>query len=150
MPGKEDKKQYFATVRQRLVEIKKGSATSTQSHAEGLLNRDPRDHRPEEQGAHSDAIAIHGQALGAATLRLIDRAIEKIDADVLHMKDPTTKSGDYGLCEGCEEPIAPKRLDSVPYAKHCRECQEKLEFASTASVVRKGYCSKPSSHARAS
>src|SRR5512145_699850 len=49
----------------------------------------------------------------------IDRALRKlIDAPE-----------DYGLCEECEEAIAPKRLALLPYAAYCPACQSKRDPA---------------------
>jgi len=47
----------------------------------------------------------------------IESALSKIDG------------GLYGLCEECEEPIARKRLDILPWARHCVACQSKSEAA---------------------
>ena len=33
----------------------------------------------------------------------------------------------YGICTNCEKPIGPKRLEAVPWAQHCIECQALLE-----------------------
>ena len=33
----------------------------------------------------------------------------------------------YGICTNCENPIQPKRLEAVPWAQHCIECQALLE-----------------------
>ncbi len=33
----------------------------------------------------------------------------------------------YGYCVNCENPIQPKRLEAVPWASHCIECQALLE-----------------------
>jgi len=35
--------------------------------------------------------------------------------------------GSYGVCEKCEDPIAPKRLDAVPWARLCLRCQSQVE-----------------------
>ena len=35
--------------------------------------------------------------------------------------------GTYGVCEECEVPIAPRRLDAVPFARLCVACQQRLE-----------------------
>jgi DnaK suppressor protein len=35
--------------------------------------------------------------------------------------------GNFGQCISCGEEINPKRLDAVPWTRHCIECQEKLE-----------------------
>jgi DnaK suppressor protein len=50
-----------------------------------------------------------------AFLHLIDEALKRI------------QSGPYGLCANCEEEINQKRLDAVPWAKYCVDCQEKQE-----------------------
>jgi DnaK suppressor protein len=34
------------------------------------------------------------------------------------------KDGSYGTCQECEEEIEAKRLDAVPWARYCLECQE--------------------------
>jgi DnaK suppressor protein len=49
------------------------------------------------------------------TLGLIDQALERI------------KKGAYGVCEVCESELAQKRLEAVPWARHCTACQEKHE-----------------------
>lgn len=35
--------------------------------------------------------------------------------------------GIYGECENCGNDINERRLDAVPWARHCISCQEKLE-----------------------
>jgi RNA polymerase-binding transcription factor len=35
--------------------------------------------------------------------------------------------GSYGLCVECQKDVQGKRLDAVPWARHCIECQEKQE-----------------------
>ena len=35
--------------------------------------------------------------------------------------------GSFGQCISCGEEINPKRLEAVPWTRHCIECQEKLE-----------------------
>ncbi len=34
---------------------------------------------------------------------------------------------EYGTCQNCEKDINPKRLDAVPWARYCWECQELVE-----------------------
>jgi DnaK suppressor protein len=41
----------------------------------------------------------------------VEAAIARIDA------------GTYGACVRCGRPIAPERLDALPWAAHCIECQ---------------------------
>jgi DnaK suppressor protein len=53
----------------------------------------------------------------AALLRQIDRALAKLE----------DAPEDFGLCESCEEEIAPKRLALVPHATLCVPCQAKRD-----------------------
>jgi DnaK suppressor protein len=53
----------------------------------------------------------------AALVQRIDRALRKL-ADAPE---------DFGLCEECEEEIAPKRLALVPYTTLCVGCQAKRD-----------------------
>ncbi|MDT8287561.1 MAG: TraR/DksA C4-type zinc finger protein, partial [Elusimicrobiales bacterium] len=45
----------------------------------------------------------------------IEAALRKID------------HGIYGLCEQCQKPIAPKRLNALPSARYCLTCQAGAE-----------------------
>ena len=44
-------------------------------------------------------------------LELVDEALARLDA------------GTYGRCVRCGEPIAPDRLDALPWAARCIDCQ---------------------------
>ena len=46
------------------------------------------------------------------TLLLIDQALLRID------------QGTYGVCVHCQGQMQEKRLEAVPWARHCLECQE--------------------------
>ena len=48
-------------------------------------------------------------------LGLIDGALARI------------KAGTYGTCSECEEELQQKRLEAVPWARHCVTCAEKHE-----------------------
>jgi len=37
------------------------------------------------------------------------------------------QDGSLGQCISCGQEINPKRLEAVPWTRHCIECQEKLE-----------------------
>ena len=34
---------------------------------------------------------------------------------------------EYGECQNCEKAITPKRLEAIPWARYCLECQELVE-----------------------
>ena len=50
-----------------------------------------------------------------AMLNMIDEALKRI------------RSEEYGTCLNCQEEMQQKRLEAVPWAKHCISCQEKAE-----------------------
>jgi DnaK suppressor protein len=49
------------------------------------------------------------------TLKLIEDAIARVE------------DGDYGDCLNCGKEIQPNRLDAIPWAPYCRDCQELVE-----------------------
>jgi RNA polymerase-binding protein DksA len=48
-----------------------------------------------------------------AELRRVDAALARIDG------------GDYGTCESCGSPIAPERLEAIPWSATCIDCARK-------------------------
>ena len=48
-------------------------------------------------------------------LQMVDAALSRI------------REGSFGECISCGKEINPKRLEAVPWTRHCIECQEKLE-----------------------
>ena len=48
-------------------------------------------------------------------LQMVDAALERI------------REGTFGECISCGEEINAKRLEAVPWTRHCIACQEKLE-----------------------
>ena len=48
-------------------------------------------------------------------LQLIQEALERME------------TGGFGACVACNGEMQQKRLDAVPWARHCIECQEKQE-----------------------
>jgi RNA polymerase-binding transcription factor len=48
-------------------------------------------------------------------LQMVERALSRI------------QEGSFGQCIACGRDINPKRLEAVPWTRHCIECQEKLE-----------------------
>lgn len=66
------------------------------------------------QMSHDEFLNMRLNKIEWDTLRLIDEALDRL------------QTGDYGTCMRCEEPISPKRLKALPWAKYCVRCQEKL------------------------
>ena len=55
-------------------------------------------------------LTIRGEL--AQRRRQIESALEKMGR------------GEYGICENCGRPIAPERLEALPFVSLCIECQE--------------------------
>ena len=52
------------------------------------------------------------------------------DRQILQMVDGALariREGCFGVCFSCGKEINAKRLEAVPWTRHCIECQEKLE-----------------------
>jgi DnaK suppressor protein len=58
----------------------------------------------------------------ARTLEQDFRLLRQIETALGRFRD-----GTFGICEGCHEEIAPKRLRAIPWATRCISCQERLE-----------------------
>jgi DnaK suppressor protein len=58
----------------------------------------------------------------ARTLEQDFCSLREVDAALGRLRD-----GTFGICGRCEEEIAPKRLQAIPWAAYCVSCQEKAE-----------------------
>lgn len=65
--------------------------------------------------AYTKELLVSMSANDRQMLTLIDEALERIEA------------GEYGKCIHCGEPVQEKRLEAVPWARHCLRCQDLQE-----------------------
>jgi DnaK suppressor protein len=72
---------------------------------------------PEEQCVHEFV-----RGLDFALIEMKSRTLERI-----HDALGRLEVGNYGLCADCDEPIAKARLQALPFAERCRDCQEGRE-----------------------
>jgi DnaK suppressor protein len=63
------------------------------------------------QKSHDEWLFLNQNRLEIELLREVEDALHRLD------------EGTYGTCQACEEPISPKRLDAIPWAKYCVRCQ---------------------------
>lgn len=63
------------------------------------------------ENENSDVLK-HLQIDAEYELRLINKAIDRIDAD------------EYGICDTCGDDISEQRLEALPYANECIKCAE--------------------------
>jgi DnaK suppressor protein len=64
--------------------------------------------------SHEEFISLRRNSLDFEMLRLVEKALERID------------SGEYGVCQECDEEISEKRLLVLPWAEYCVGCQDQL------------------------
>ena len=66
------------------------------------------------QLSHDEFLQLRLNALDYHNLREVDEALERL------------KDDEYGICLDCEEKIAPRRLQAIPWARYCVGCQERI------------------------
>ncbi|NLX06450.1 MAG: TraR/DksA family transcriptional regulator [Phycisphaerae bacterium] len=112
-------KTQLEQYRKMLEERREELVSSVRSYAEDVpdvglqgASGDSADH-----ASNDYAVELFGAILEkqAGTLEEVDRALGKVQA------------GEYGLCESCGEAIVAKRLKVIPWARYCRDCQEKQD-----------------------
>ena len=88
--------------------------------------------RTEEEGRQADddqTVDLADKAANSYTKEFLF-GMTNTDRTILSMIDAALKriqSNEYGLCANCQEEMQQKRLEAVPWAKHCISCQEKME-----------------------
>jgi DnaK suppressor protein len=108
-------KRKMRSFRDRLLDRREGLVGQVQ--AAELYSRE-RDAEATQDPADMAANAYTKELLVSMSdndrqlLNSIDEALERIE------------DGDYGKCARCGEPLPEKRLEAVPWARHCIRCQD--------------------------
>ena len=82
---------------------------------------------------YSDLVQGAGDPEDAATADvLVDLNLAEIDRDAQELRAiqdalARLRRGEYGYCQRCGEEIAPGRLEAMPQATLCVQCQEQIE-----------------------
>ncbi len=100
--------------RQRLLARREEVLSGLSLRFDGMAAMGPIADDDRAQISHSEYLSLHRNRMDFTQLRLVEEALDRIEA------------GDYGICLECEEPIAPKRLKAVSWARYCVKCQEKM------------------------
>lgn len=82
--------------------------------AAGIVARreEPNDPADLAEQNHEEWLFLNQNAHNAGLLRQVEEALERIE------------EGTYTVCADCGKPISQKRLQAVPWAKHCIACAE--------------------------
>ena len=65
--------------------------------------------------SYNKEFLFHQSNADRQLLQMVENALARI------------REGNFGECISCGKEINSKRLDAVPWTRHCIECQEKLE-----------------------
>jgi len=102
---------YKKILEKKAEEVRR--SMSAQKAAQVVARLDvPSDEGDLSQQHHEEWIFLNRNTIEVKLLREISDALRRIDRD------------DYGTCLECSEPISPKRLDAVPWARYCVTCQD--------------------------
>jgi DnaK suppressor protein len=113
-PGKTER--YRRVLQRKVQELRAG--LSARRAAEVVSRPDePLDFGDWCQKSHDEWLFLNQNRIEMELLRDLESALRRIDA------------GSFGICQGCEEPIAAKRLDAIPWARFCIPCQENAATA---------------------
>ena len=105
--------QYHKALEAKADELRR--SMSAQKVAQLVSRLDvPSDEGDLSQQSHEEWIFLNRNTLDMKLLREVQAALRRIQQST------------YGVCAACEEPISPKRLAAVPWAKFCVLCQERI------------------------
>ncbi|HTM47661.1 MAG TPA: TraR/DksA family transcriptional regulator [Bryobacteraceae bacterium] len=97
-----------------LLEKRQTVLSSLGTNADALLAGDRVSDEDQAQHSLAEAVSLRLNRFEYLQLRQIQEALERLELD------------EFGVCLSCREPIAPKRLRALPWAKFCVKCQERI------------------------
>jgi DnaK suppressor protein len=112
------RKKFLAKMRERLMDMKAKLLTEidTELKAEREGNKDEGldtyDLASEERDREINFILSDRERV---KIKQIDDALERLD------------DGSYGVCESCGLEVAEERLNTLPFTRLCRDCQQDQE-----------------------
>jgi DnaK suppressor protein len=97
---------------QELLERKEAELVRMLRSRDGIAIEKSADQMDEIQYASERDLAIRNVDRESTLLRQVKTALLRVH------------DGTFGTCIDCDGPISPKRLDAVPWASRCIQCQE--------------------------
>jgi len=107
-------------LKQRLIEKQRELVADTarlEAEARASGEAEVRDYSDDAVTSEETSESIEEDRLASDTLTQVRDALRRVDA------------GTYGKCSVCGRPIDQARLEAVPWARYCREDQEKQDQA---------------------
>ena len=106
-------KQQLSSLQQQL-QAKLSEAASPNVRS-GLVAEAAADPLDDAVARNALDVAVSTVNCDYETRRQIKAALERIE------------NGEYGECQSCGEQIEPRRLNALPWAANCVQCQQRLE-----------------------
>jgi DnaK suppressor protein len=115
-----------ATMDKKKLDTFKKRLETRQQELRRMVSRTQQDGRSADEDTAQDIadraassytkeFLFHQSSNDRALLQMVEGALSRI------------REGSFGECISCGKEINPKRLEAVPWTRHCIECQEKLE-----------------------
>jgi len=104
------KKRLLAKQEELLRQVTKSEKDGREADEEAT-----QDIADKAANSYTKEFLFHQSDESRRVLQLVNEAMERM------------KEGTYGQCVACEEEVQQKRLEAVPWARHCIECQEKQD-----------------------
>ncbi|HZT30954.1 MAG TPA: TraR/DksA C4-type zinc finger protein [Bryobacteraceae bacterium] len=84
----------------------------------------------EEQVAAADSPDVGDRANRAYDKEALFQQLEQARLILVLVREAILRmdAGTFGACVACGGAVEPKRLDAVPWARHCIACQEKQDL----------------------
>jgi DnaK suppressor protein len=109
-----EENRHFEIYRRMLVEKRERVLAGLGIKFDTLAKMGRVAEEDQAQISHDEFVSLRLNSLDYGQLRLVEEALDRIG------------SGDYGVCLSCEKPIPSKRLQALPWARYCVECQEQI------------------------
>jgi RNA polymerase-binding transcription factor len=118
--------EHFVIMDKKKLEYFKKRLETRQHELRTMVSRNDQEGRSADQEATQD---IADRAASSYNKEFLFSQSNN-DRQLLQMVDGALariREGSFGECISCGKEINPKRLEAVPWTRHCIECQEKLE-----------------------
>ena len=115
----------FGGVRKKLIGMRQDILLEAKAEVDNILSEEDKYNGVSDDGdfadvAFRDAMQAAKLSRHQSQLKDIDEALRKIE------------EGTYGICDECEGDIPLGRLNAMPVALRCVDCQEKHEMMSSS------------------
>jgi DnaK suppressor protein len=106
--------------RQLLLEKKREVLAGLGIKLDALASGDRVAEEDQAQLSHDEFVSVRLNSLDNLLLRLVNEALDRMD------------SNHFGICLSCDQAIPAKRLDALPWARYCLECQAQINALEAA------------------